>query len=92
MATVDSDSLSRALGAGGELAQRFNEVWEQLWQQDHVPPRILEMCRLRLATLLGAEAEMIQACLPSAQPALQSTVLQEMRSSCARTQPARPEP
>jgi hypothetical protein len=39
-----------------------------------------------------AEAEMIQASLPSAQPMDPTTAWQDMRSHCARTQPARSEP
>jgi hypothetical protein len=30
---------------GGAMARDFNAVWEQLWRQDHVPPRLLELCR-----------------------------------------------
>lgn len=57
-AVVTSDTLSDALAPGGVMAQDFNGVWEQLWRQDHVPPRLLELCRLRLAKLHGAGAEL----------------------------------
>lgn len=57
-AAVTSDTLSAALVAGGAMARDFNAVWEQLWRQDHLPPRLLELCRLRLAQLLGAGAEL----------------------------------
>ena len=54
---VNSETLSVALAPGGAMARDFNAVWEQLWRQDHVPPRLLELCRLRLARLHGASAE-----------------------------------
>jgi hypothetical protein len=54
---VTSETVSGALAPGGAMARDFNAVWEQLWRQDHVPPRLLELCRLRLAQLLGAGAE-----------------------------------
>ncbi|MBP6381397.1 MAG: hypothetical protein KBG29_00950 [Pseudomonadales bacterium] len=57
-AAVTSDTLSAALVPGGAMARDFNAVWEQLWRQDHLPPRLLELCRLRLAQLLGADAEL----------------------------------
>lgn len=55
---LTSETLSGALAPGGVMARDFNAVWEQLWRQDHVPPRLLELCRLRLAQLLGASAEL----------------------------------
>jgi len=55
---LTSETLSGALAPGGAMARDFNAVWEQLWRQDHVPPRLLELCRLRLAQLLGASAEL----------------------------------
>ena len=54
---VTSETLSVALAPGGAMARDFNALWEQLWRQDHVPPRLLELCRLRLARLHGASAE-----------------------------------
>ncbi|HMV70885.1 MAG TPA: hypothetical protein PKZ77_01985 [Pseudomonadales bacterium] len=53
----DCDSLSVALTRAGGLARDFDAVWERIWQQDHVPPRSLELCRMRLATLHGTVAE-----------------------------------
>jgi alkylhydroperoxidase family enzyme len=55
---LTSETLSGALAPGGVMARDFNAVWGQLWRQDHVPPRLLELCRLRLAQLLGASAEL----------------------------------
>ncbi|MCG3170923.1 MAG: hypothetical protein CALGDGBN_02494 [Pseudomonadales bacterium] len=65
----DSDSLSSALAPAGELARDFDAVWERIWRQDHVPPRTLELCRLRLAVLHGAvmEAGRERAVEPDAQ-------------------------
>lgn len=57
-ADYDSDSLSRALTPAGESARAFDALWQRIWQQDHVPPRTLELCRLRLAVLHGASLEL----------------------------------
>lgn len=57
MNEVTTRSLTSLLQVGGELAGRFDSVWERFWTQDHVPPLVLEMCRLRLAEMHGAEAE-----------------------------------
>ena len=53
----DCDSLSVALTRAGGLARDFDALWERIWQQDHVPPRSLDLCRMRLATLHGTVAE-----------------------------------
>jgi alkylhydroperoxidase family enzyme len=56
-AAITSDTLAAALAAGGSMARDFEAVWQQIWRQDHVPPSLLELCRLRLAQLHGAQAE-----------------------------------
>lgn len=53
----DSSSVSDVLAPAGVLARDFDRVWEQLWRQDHVPPRTLELCRIRLAVLHRAAWE-----------------------------------
>ena len=58
-AVVCSETLSGLLAPGGAMAREFNAVWDQLWRQDHVPPALLELCRLRLAHLHGASAEFV---------------------------------
>jgi len=54
---LNSHSLSAALQAGGELTLAFDAVWQRLWSQTHIPPAVLELCRLRLAQLHGAAGE-----------------------------------
>lgn len=53
----NSNSLSVVLAPAGELARDFDAVWDRIWRQDHVPPRTLELCRLRLAVMHGATEE-----------------------------------
>src|SRR5262245_46010540 len=54
---INSDTLSAALQQGGQLVTCYDEVWDRLWQQTHVPAAVLELCRLRLAALHGAVAD-----------------------------------
>jgi len=56
--TFNSNNLSQALSAGGELTQAYDEVWNMFWQQNYIPPALLELCRLRLAQLHRATAEL----------------------------------
>jgi hypothetical protein len=53
-----SNSLSQALKAGGELTNAYDAVWNMFWQQKYIPPPVLELCRLRLAQLHRANAEL----------------------------------
>lgn len=55
---LDSHTLAAALQPGGELARRFEALWLAVWQQPHVPAGVLELCRLRLAQLHAAAAEL----------------------------------
>ena len=62
---LDSHEVAAVLArSGGELARRHEALWQAVWQQPHIPARILELCRLRLATLHGATHE-LQAQPPS---------------------------
>ncbi|HSB97625.1 MAG TPA: hypothetical protein VLC91_14300, partial [Spongiibacteraceae bacterium] len=54
----NSNNLSLALSAGGELTQAYDAVWNMFWQQDYIPAALLELCRLRLAQLHRATAEL----------------------------------
>lgn len=62
MTKLTTANLSTALVEGGILARDFENAWEQFWQQDHIPPIILDICRLRLAGLHGAAAEAASLC------------------------------
>ncbi len=53
-----SINLDEHLARGGPAAQSFARLWRQLWAQDHIPPELLELCRLTFARLHGDEVEM----------------------------------
>jgi hypothetical protein len=55
--TINSDNLHSALAAGNGLAQAYEAVWRRLWDQPYVPAESLELCRLRLSQLHGADAD-----------------------------------
>jgi alkylhydroperoxidase family enzyme len=40
------------------IAHSFDALYASLWTQQHLPPQILELCRLRLAQLHCCEVEM----------------------------------
>jgi hypothetical protein len=53
-----SANLFEKLSAAGDAAGAFEEVWRAVWTQPHVPASILELCRLNLARLHRAGAEL----------------------------------
>ncbi len=57
MTAITTHGLTALLQSGGELSERFHRVWEKYWEQDHIAPAILDMCRMRLAQMHGAGAE-----------------------------------
>jgi hypothetical protein len=57
--TADSVSVARWLSPAGTLAAAYEALWESLWTQRWVPADIIELCRLRLAQLHGADAELV---------------------------------
>jgi alkylhydroperoxidase family enzyme len=61
-----SDNLIEKLRVAGDAAVPFEEVWRAIWKQPHVPAATLELCRLNLARLHRAEAELkLRMPLPS---------------------------
>ncbi|WP_150292853.1 hypothetical protein [Sphingobium estronivorans] len=56
--TLSSVNLDAALSKGGAAAAGLTRLWESLWQQDHVPPALLELCRLNFARLYNDTAEL----------------------------------
>jgi alkylhydroperoxidase family enzyme len=58
---------STILGTLPEIAADFDALYESLWNQSHIPPPVLELCRLRLAQLHRAPME-IQHCAPELSP------------------------
>jgi len=55
---VTSANVITQLRVAGEAAAPFEDVWRAIWNQPHVPAAILELCRLNLARLHRAEAEL----------------------------------
>ncbi len=55
---VTSANLIDKLAVAGDAAAPFEDVWRAIWNQPHVPAAILELCRLNLARLHRAEAEL----------------------------------
>lgn len=48
---ITSVTLDAALAKAGPAAESFARLWRSLWQQAHIPPELLELCRLTLARL-----------------------------------------
>jgi hypothetical protein len=63
--TITSNTLTQALSAGGELTASYDAVWKMLWQQPYIPATVLELCRLRLAQLHRADAELSVRQIPA---------------------------
>lgn len=55
---ITSANLIEELGAAGDVARPFEDVWRALLNQPHVPAATLELCRLSLARMHRAPAEM----------------------------------
>jgi hypothetical protein len=55
---LDTASVARWLAPAGALAAAYEALWESVWNQRSVPADIIELCRLRLAQLHGAGAEL----------------------------------
>lgn len=46
------------LGVLPEISLAFDVLYQSLWKQQHVPPAVLELCRLRLAQLHRCDVEL----------------------------------
>jgi alkylhydroperoxidase family enzyme len=55
---ITSASVIEQLSVAGDAAIPFEELWRALWNQPHVPAASLELCRLYLARLHRAPAEL----------------------------------
>jgi hypothetical protein len=55
---VTSANLIEKLTVAGDAAAPFEDVWRAIWNQPHVAAAILELCRLNLARLHRADAEL----------------------------------
>lgn len=49
--------LDRTFGLRPEAYARFRELYGGLWDPAVLDPRVLELCRLRIATILGCDSE-----------------------------------
>jgi alkylhydroperoxidase family enzyme len=49
--------LDRCFGLRSDAYARFRELYGGLWDPAVIDPRVLELCRLRIATILGCAAE-----------------------------------
>lgn len=56
-----SITLDPALAKAGPAAESFARLWRGLWRQDHIPPELLELCRLTFARLHDAPDEIAAA-------------------------------
>jgi alkylhydroperoxidase family enzyme len=52
-----STPLDQCFGLRPAAYDRFRELYGGLWDSAVIDPRILELCRLRIATILGSNAE-----------------------------------
>jgi len=56
-----SINLDQHLAKAGPAAASFARLWEALWQQDYLPPELLDLCRLTFARMHGDRIEMAVA-------------------------------
>jgi len=49
--------LDRVFGLRPEAYARFREMYAGLWDAAVIDPAVVELCRLRIATILGCDAE-----------------------------------
>jgi alkylhydroperoxidase family enzyme len=55
---LDTRTVARALAPAPDIARAYEALWEAVWEQPHVPASVLELCRLRIAQMQGATAEL----------------------------------
>ena len=55
---ITSANLIEKLTVAGDAAAPFEDVWRAIWNQPHMPVDALELCRLNLARLHRARAEL----------------------------------
>jgi alkylhydroperoxidase family enzyme len=57
--SVPAHDITRSVLVGHEdVVEALDRTWEAAWSTPTVDPRLLELCRLRIATLLGCEYEL----------------------------------
>ncbi len=60
MGIVTSFNIDGQLAVAGSIAGQFRDLSALFWAQSHIPPALLELCRIDLALLHKAEAEQAQ--------------------------------
>lgn len=55
--TLTSITLDARLAKAGPAAESFARLWRGFWRQGHIPPELLELCRLTFARLHDAADE-----------------------------------
>jgi hypothetical protein len=73
MGSVTSFSVDDRLAAAGPIAQQFHDLSAKFWDLPHIPPELIELCRLDLAVMHKAEAE-IAAHNPAVTNVLQAKI------------------
>ena len=53
----ESALMEQLFSARPNLLARYTDFYAAVWDQDQVPGRVLELCRLRIAAIHGCEAE-----------------------------------
>lgn len=53
----ESALMEQMFSARPSLLTRYKDFYAAVWEQDHVPRKVLELCRLRIAAIHGCEAE-----------------------------------
>lgn len=58
---LTSITLDPALASAGPAAESFARLWRSLWRQGHIPPELLDLCRLTFARLHDEAGEIAAA-------------------------------
>ncbi len=77
---LTSANLIDKLAVAGDAAEPFEDVWRAIWNQPHVSAATLELCRLNLARLHRAEAELAMR-MPLAQPLPEDKIASLLREA-----------
>jgi hypothetical protein len=80
---VTSANLIGKLADAGAAAEAFDDVWRAIWNQSHVPAATLELCRLNLARLHRAQAELALR-MPLAEPIPEDKIASLMSGNWVR--------
>jgi hypothetical protein len=80
---VTSANLIDKLAVAGDAAGPFEDVWRAIWNQPHVPAAALELCRLNLARLHHAPAELALR-MPLAQTVSEEKIASLLRENWMR--------